>query len=74
MSSDPGGGLRVRSALAVKEMCDATGNGDADRLRGLIKKYPKLIDSTHGEVSTPTTGIAKRRGAICCLGLGKSLW
>ncbi len=45
-----------------KEMSEALHNDEWDKLPGLIKKYPKLIDSTHDWVSTPTAGIAKRRG------------
>ena len=56
------------------EMSEALENDEWDKLPGLIKKYPKLIDSTLGNVSTPTTRIAKRRGVIGCLGLGKGWW
>ena len=54
-----------------EEMHEALWKGKWDKLPDLIKKYPKLIDSTHDDVSAPTTRIAKRRGVIGCLGLGK---
>ncbi len=63
MSTDPG-----------KEMSEALENDEWDKLPDLIKKYPKLIDSTHSWVSTPKIRIAKRRGVIGCLGLGKGWW
>ncbi len=54
-----------------KQMYDALEKEEWDKLPGLIWKYPKLIDSTHGYVGTLTTRIAKSRGAIACLGLDK---
>ena len=47
-----------------KEMFEALRKEEWDRLPGLIEKYPKFIDSTHGYVSAPTTRSAKRRGVI----------